>query len=126
MLSDEVLTLLIDYLCALDQDNSVRVVIITGEEGEFFCGGVFNPLQMAELSHEQIRTRRRRANELFDRLEALMHPVMAAVNGRAQAGGLRWPWLVISVWRLPMLPFRCPRTLGGCFPGLEGLYVYRA
>lgn len=120
MLSDEVLTLLIDYVCSLDQDNSARVVILTGEGPEFFCGGVFNPQQLAMLTPEQIRTRRRRANELFDRLDTLMHPVIAAVNGRAQAGGFEMALACDMRVAASHATFVMPENTWGKFPGAGG------
>lgn len=120
ILSDEVLNLLIDHICALDQDNSARVVVLTGEGREFFCGGVFNLQQMARLMPEQIQTRRRRANELFDRLEALMHPVIAAVNGRAKAGGFEMALACDMRVAASHASFVMPENTLGMFPGAGG------
>jgi enoyl-CoA hydratase/carnithine racemase len=120
MLSDEVLNGLYDQVLALEHDNSVHVVVLTATGREFFCGGVFTPLQMAELSPEQIRTRRRRANELFDRLEALPHPVIAAVNGRAQAGGFEMTLACDIRIAVSHATFAMPENTWGMFPGAGG------
>ena len=87
MLSDEVLTQLHSHLLVLDRDHATRMVILKGAGMGFFCGGIFNPELKAKLSPEQVRLRRRLAIELFERIEALIHPVIGAINGRAQAGG---------------------------------------
>jgi enoyl-CoA hydratase/carnithine racemase len=120
MLSDEVIALFNDRINALDQDHSVRVVVLKGEGREFFCGGIFNPLQMAELSPEQIRLRRRRANDLFDGLEKLTHPVVAAINGRAQAGGFEMALACDIRVAASHATFCMPENTWGMFPGAGG------
>ena len=120
MLSDEALDLLSDQVLELDQDDSVRVVIIRGEGKEFFCGGLFNPRQMSELTPKQIRVRRRRGNELFDRLEALTHPVIGAINGRAQAGGFELALACDIRVAASHATFAMPENKWGMFPGAGG------
>ena len=115
MLSDEVIALLHDRMSSVDQDPSVRVVVLRGEGREFFCGGIFNPLQMARLSPEQIRLRRRRANDLFDGLERLTHPVVAAINGRAQAGGFEMALACDIRVAVSHATFCMPENTWGCF-----------
>ncbi len=117
MLSDEVLDKINEQLLASERDGSVRVVILTGEGREFFCGGVFNPLQKAKLSPDQIRARRRRANELFERIENLLYPVIAAVNGRAQAGGFELALACDIRVAASHAAFALPETAWGGFPG---------
>jgi len=120
MLSDEVIALFHDRISTLDQDDSVRVVVLKGEGREFFCGGIFNPLQMAQLSPEQIRLRRRRANDLFDGLERLTHPVVAAINGRAQAGGFEMALACDIRVAASHASFCMPENTWGMFPGAGG------
>ena len=120
MLSDEVIALFCDRMSTLDQDHSVRVVVLKGEGREFFCGGIFNPLQMAQLSPDQIRLRRRRANDLFDGLEKLTHPVIAAINGRAQAGGFELALACDMRVAVTHATFCMPENTWGMFPGAGG------
>ena len=120
MLSDEALDLLFEQILQLEEDDSVRVVIIRGEQKEFFCGGLFNPRQMSKLSPKQIRVRRRRGNELYDRLEALMHPVIGAINGRAQAGGFELALACDIRVAAAHATFAMPENKWGMFPGAGG------
>ena len=120
MLSDEALAALEGHLRELDGDSAARVVILTGAGREFFCGGVFNPSQMAELTNEQTRGRRRLANEVFDRLEALPAPVIAAVNGRAQAGGFEMTLACDIRVAASHATFAMPENTWGMFPGAGG------
>src|SRR3989339_574918 len=120
MLSDNLLEELLKKVYALDNDNAVRVVVLTGTGNEFFCGGIFNPKMMSQLTHHQIRTRRQRANELFDRLESLTHPVIDAINGRAQAGGFEMVMACDMRVAAAHATFALPETSWGMFPGAGG------
>ena len=120
MLSEEVLTQLRSHLLELDQDQTARVVILTATGTEFFCGGIFNPGLKAKLSAEQIRLRRRQAIELFDQIETLTHPVIAAINGRAQAGGFEMALSCDMRIAASHAAFCLPENSWGGFPGAGG------
>jgi methylglutaconyl-CoA hydratase len=83
---------LIDALhAALDRadlDAEVRVVLLTGA-GKDFCAGadLDELLASAEASAEANEAAALRLGGLFSRLRALPKPVVAAVRGRALAGG---------------------------------------
>lgn len=75
-------------LNAADQDNRVRVVIVTGSGEKAFVAGAdisefagFNIEQGKALSADGHK-------KLFDRVENMSKPVIAAVNGFALGGGL--------------------------------------
>lgn len=72
----------------LDKDVSIRVVVITGSENKAFVAGAdisefvnFDTKQGSKLS-------RQGQHQLFDFIENLSKPVIAAVNGFALGGGL--------------------------------------
>ena len=75
-----------DLLQELAQDKNVRVVLITGGE-EFFCAGAdiseIPEITSAESGYE----RAREFQTLFDQIESLPQPVIAAVSGFAFGGG---------------------------------------
>jgi methylglutaconyl-CoA hydratase len=83
---------LIDALhAALDRadlDAEVRVVLLTGAGNDFCAGADLDELlASAEASAEANEATALRLGGLFSRLRALPKPVVAAVRGRALAGG---------------------------------------
>lgn len=75
----------------LHQDAAVRCVVITGAGRKAFCaGGDLRGFQsdLAEPTKDRFLARLRYAQQVFDRIEDLPMPVIAAVNGVAVAGGL--------------------------------------
>jgi len=74
----------------LHADATVRCVGITGAGKAFCAGGDLLGFQadLAQPTVEPLLHRLRFAQAVFDRIEALPMPVIAAVNGYAIAGGL--------------------------------------
>ncbi len=75
----------------LHQDDAARCVVITGAGRKAFCaGGDLRGFQtdLAEPTTDRFLARLRYAQQVFDRIEDLPMPVIAAVNGVAVAGGL--------------------------------------
>ena len=75
-------------LKALDQDQNVRVIVLTGSGDKAFVAGAdisefadFNVSEAAQLSREGQEL-------LFDFAENLGTPIIAAINGFALGGGL--------------------------------------
>lgn len=73
---------------SLDQDDKVRVIIITGSEEKAFVAGA----DIAEFSNFSVNEGKNLASEgqelLFNYIENLSKPVIAAMNGFALGGGL--------------------------------------
>jgi enoyl-CoA hydratase/carnithine racemase len=75
---------------ALSADAAVRCVVITGA-GKAFCAGgdlLGFRADLAGPGTERFLNKLRLGQEVFDKIEALPMPVVAAVNGYAIAGGL--------------------------------------
>lgn len=75
---------LIDCLDALEGDDSVRVIVLTGSGEKAFCAGA----DMAEATSEETRPARVGGPaQAAARLLRVRKPVIAAVNGYAYGGG---------------------------------------
>ena len=73
---------------ALEDDNSIRVIILTGSGEKAFVAGA-DISEFAHFSVDEGRSLARIGQELlFDYVENLSTPVIAAINGFALGGGL--------------------------------------
>src|SRR5712691_6727736 len=74
---------------ALVGDDSLRVLVITGEGRAFSAGEDVRGMQgLTELGTRGFRRLVRDIHNVFDELEAIEAPVIAAINGVAAGGGL--------------------------------------
>jgi enoyl-CoA hydratase/carnithine racemase len=102
-LSVELLTELKEVMTDAQDDNEVRVVIITGK-GKAFCAGadlkmVDERSKSGELDLDVEKAFHKVATAAFTSIEKCTKPVIAAVNGYAMAGGFEiclWSDIVIA------------------------------
>lgn len=77
-----------DVFKKLDRDSKTKVIIITGNGEKAFVAGA----DISEFAHFSVEEAKQLAKEgqerLFDQVENLSTPVIAAVNGLALGGGL--------------------------------------
>ena len=70
-------------------DDSLRVLVVTGEGTAFSAGEDVRGMQgLAELGTRGFRRVAREIHNVFDEIEAMEVPVIAALNGVAAGGGL--------------------------------------
>lgn len=87
-LNDELIADLKDALIASDADESVRAIVIRGAGKDFCSGADLSALQkIANASHEENLEDARSLGELYKLIRRVRQPVIAAVKGRALAGG---------------------------------------
>jgi methylglutaconyl-CoA hydratase len=86
---DGLIASLTALLAELDADESVRVVVLTGEGASFSAGADLNWMRgMAGASEEENRADSERLAALMHRLQFLSKPTIARVNGAAYGGGV--------------------------------------
>src|SRR3990167_5834543 len=73
-----------DALAELENDSQIRVIIITGNKD--FCAGA-DIKEMHAIQPEEIETFCRWGHKVFDQLEGMGKPVIAAITGFALGGG---------------------------------------
>lgn len=87
-LNDALIAELKDALIAADADESVRAIVIRGAGKDFCSGADLSALQkIANASHEENLEDARSLGELYKLIRKVRQPVIAAVKGRALAGG---------------------------------------
>lgn len=87
-LNDAVVAGLKDALRAADADEAVRVAVVTGAGADFCSGADLAALQkISESSITENLEDARSLSELFTLVRRVRMPVVAAVRGRALAGG---------------------------------------
>ncbi len=119
-LSPEVLLELARLVESLRDDETSQAVIITGTGREFFSMGILNPTIRAQFTKDQIVALVRRANRLYDAIEALPQIVIAALNGEARAGAAELSLACDIRLAADHAVFRLPEALWGGFPGAAG------
>jgi len=103
----------------LANDRSVRVVVITGGE-EIFCAGADISEIEGTSSAEQAYHHAREFQILFDQLENLPQPTVAAVSGYALGGGCELALACDFRFASETARFGLPEIKIGAFPGGGG------
>lgn len=86
--NDALITDLIQCFKDLEQNNDVRVVVLTGEGKSFCAGADLNWMKaMKDYSFEENVKDSQNLAELFQTINAFSRPVIGRVNGHALGGG---------------------------------------
>jgi len=80
------LALLGQAFSELQQDEAVRAIVVSGAGGKAFVAGA-DIRELAVLSPSGAHRQARDGQAVFDRIETLGKPVVAAINGYALGGG---------------------------------------
>jgi len=87
-LDDGIVSEFADALRAAGRDETVRVVLVSGAGKDFCSGADLASLQrISEAGVEESMASARVMGELFIEMRRYTHPIIAAVRGRALAGG---------------------------------------
>ena len=85
-LNTDVLDELSGVFSALDQEEAVRVIVVTGAGPKSFVAGA-DISQFPKMTPEDALAFARHGQKVFSQVEACSRPVIAAVNGFALGGG---------------------------------------
>jgi enoyl-CoA hydratase len=109
-----------DRIAALNADRAVRAVILTGAGERAFCVGADVNAWSALPSLDMWRQWVREGHRVFERLERLRQPTIAAVNGFAFGGGLELALAADIRIAVEHAEFAMPETKIGTLPGWGG------
>lgn len=110
-----------EALDALERDDAVRVVILTGAGERAFCAGS----DITEFAHdlapgEIISGKLGRQNEIFSQLDDFPKPTIAAISGLAFGGGLEIAVCCDLIVVEERTRLALPEIKLGVFPGSAG------
>jgi enoyl-CoA hydratase len=109
-----------NYLDAVAQDSSCRCVIITGSGPKAFVAGADIKEFVGILPAEAQRISQQNQIDLFDKIEALGKPVIAAINGFALGGGLELAMACHIRYASDNAKMGLPEVSLGLIPGYGG------
>lgn len=108
-----------DHLDALTEEE-VRVLIITGTGGAFSAGADLREVQT--LSPAEGRAFSQAGHALFQRIEQLPYPVLAALNGHALGGGCELACACDLRYAAASARLGQPESKVGMIPGWGGTF----
>ncbi len=118
-LNSDVITSLHEALQAVEQDSSVKVVVLTGAgERSFVAGGDIK--EMVDMSPLAARAFSRSGQNLIELIGNMTKPVIAAVNGYALGGGLELALACDFIYASEKARFGLPEVTLGVIPGFGG------
>ena len=118
-LNTETLAELDRVVAAAAADDAVRVLIVTGEGEKAFVAGA-DIKELSELSPLQARRHATVGQGVFDRLERLGKPSIAAINGFALGGGLELAMACTLRLAADTARMGLPEITLGLIPGFGG------
>lgn len=116
-LSPEVIARLGAVAEALREDGDTNVLVITGGGSGIFSMGILNPAIRASYSKDDVVRLVRRANLVFDAIEALPQIVIAAINGKVVAGAVELCLACDLRYASTSATLAMPEATWGGFPG---------
>jgi len=117
-LNTDVLADLDDVFAAIEKDDAVKAVIVTGEGRSFVAGA--DIAQMRDLTPIEAQAMMASGHQVMNRIESLPKPVIAAVNGFALGGGCELAMACDIRIASEKALFGQPETGLGIIPGFGG------
>ena len=106
-------------LDALHEDDSLRCVILTGAGDKSFVAGA-DISEMADMSPEAAEAFSAKGHGIFEKIEHLPVPVLAAVNGFCLGGGCELALACDVIYASDRAKFGQPEVKLGLIPGFGG------
>jgi enoyl-CoA hydratase len=106
-------------LAQIENDEAVRVLVLTGAGEKAFVAGA-DIRELAALSPLKAKHFAQKGQDLLDRLQALPIPVIAAVNGFALGGGTEIAMACDFIYAADTAVFGQPEINLGLIPGFGG------
>ena len=118
-LNSELLNELLNALDDIDQNENIRVLVLTGVGERAFVAGA-DISELATLTPLQLKLFSKKGQKNIGRLQELSIPVIAAVNGFALGGGFEIALAADFVYASDKANFGLPEINLGLIPGFGG------
>jgi enoyl-CoA hydratase len=118
-LNSQTLTELASAMAAFKDDAGVRAIVLTGAGDKSFVAGA-DINELAVLSPVEGKEHARRGQTIFDTIEQLGKPVIAAINGFALGGGCELAMACTLRLAADTAKFGQPEINLGLIPGYAG------
>ena len=118
-LNSQTLTELANAMAACKDDAGVRAIVLTGAGDKSFVAGA-DINELAALSPVEGKEHARRGQQIFDAIEQLGKPVIAAINGFALGGGCELAMACTLRIAADTARFGQPEINLGLIPGYAG------
>jgi enoyl-CoA hydratase len=118
-LNGEVNAMLIASLDRAEQDDEVKVVVLTGSRGKAFVAGA-DIKEMVSMNPIAAREHALKAKKAADRIAYLKKPVIAAINGFCLGGGMEYALACDFRVASEKARFGLPEITLGIMPGSAG------
>ena len=118
-INSQVLAELDTVLDALTADESLRCVILTGAGDKSFVAGA-DISEMADMGPEAAEAFSAKGHGIFEKIEHLPVPVLAAVNGFCLGGGCELALACDVIYASDRAKFGQPEVKLGLIPGFGG------
>lgn len=105
--------------CELDDNSSVKVIVLTGSGEKSFVAGA-DIKEMAEMTPFEAEKFSRKGQHLVEIMKNLSKPVIAAVNGYALGGGFELALACDMIFASRNAKFGFPEVTLGIIPGFGG------
>jgi enoyl-CoA hydratase/carnithine racemase len=117
-LSGEVISLFMKYLDAVETNEDIRVILITGTGDKAFCSGA----DLSGAAGGELKEAFGNYARLLKRLAGYPKPIVAKINGYCLAGGMG---LMLACDIVNDTKFGTPEVNVGLFPMMIGALIYR-
>ncbi len=118
-LNNELLGELITVLDEIEQNEDVRVLVLTGSGDKAFIAGA-DISELAKCNSLQAKIFAKKGHEAIGKLQEISIPVIAAVNGFALGGGSEMALACDFIYASEAAKFGLPEITLGLIPGFGG------
>ncbi len=123
-ISQEMIISFLDYLAALNQDEEIRAVCLTGTGEKAFCSGADLGLTLGKEGEDRLSGTKNYAR-LLKEMAKFGKPLVARVNGPCLAGGIGLMLSCDIIIARNDTFFCTPEVNVGIFPMMVGALLYR-